>query len=212
MAKIPAATSRSWAPAGDVRATVRDYLEPPASASLAAPSDVAVDSAGNVYIVDRRNHHLFQPLLYQVATGILSQGEIAPSTREILSRQDNAKVLLGEVVEGDFGGRTFDVRPTLATVGEVLTSLIALTLLLVLVFGLLSGFLLYRVWDRGTPAVDPRLRVPTGAPGGERLSAWRLRHHLRRQRDVGCDHNICRFDMLHNIAIGNIAARLHAQR
>ena len=50
----------------------------------------------DITVVARTSHHLFQPLLYQVATGILSQGEIAPSTREILSRQQNAQVLLGE--------------------------------------------------------------------------------------------------------------------
>ena len=46
-------------------------------------------------------HHLFQPLLYQVATGILSEGEIAPSTREVLARQKNARVVLGTVTHVD---------------------------------------------------------------------------------------------------------------
>ena len=48
-----------------------------------------------VTIVDRTNHHLFQPLLYQVATGILSEGEIAPSIRQILADQDNVRVVKG---------------------------------------------------------------------------------------------------------------------
>ena len=51
----------------------------------------------DVTLIARTSHHLFQPLLYQVATGILSEGEIAPATREILRRQKNACVLLGEV-------------------------------------------------------------------------------------------------------------------
>ncbi|WP_227467423.1 NAD(P)/FAD-dependent oxidoreductase [Nocardioides lijunqiniae] len=51
----------------------------------------------DVTMVAKTTHHLFQPLLYQVATGILSQGEIAPPTREVLSSQDNVQVLLGEV-------------------------------------------------------------------------------------------------------------------
>ncbi len=51
-------------------------------------------------------HHLFQPLLYQVATGILSEGEIAPSTREVLARQKNARVLLGTVTTVDLEART----------------------------------------------------------------------------------------------------------
>src|SRR5262245_22684979 len=59
-----------------------------------------------VTMVAKTTHHLFQPLLYQVATGILSQGEIAPPTREILSSQQNAKVLLGEVSEIDLDART----------------------------------------------------------------------------------------------------------
>ena len=51
----------------------------------------------SVTLVDRRNYHLFQPLLYQVATGILSPGEIAPPLRGILRRQRNVTVLLAEV-------------------------------------------------------------------------------------------------------------------
>lgn len=59
-----------------------------------------------VTVISRVPHHTFQPLLYQVATGILSQGEIAPATREILRRQRNARVLLGEVTEIDLSART----------------------------------------------------------------------------------------------------------
>ena len=60
----------------------------------------------DVTLIAKTTHHLFQPLLYQVATGILSEGEIAPSTREILARQKNAQVLLGEVTEVDLTNRT----------------------------------------------------------------------------------------------------------
>ena len=55
----------------------------------------------DVTMIAKTTHHLFQPLLYQVATGILSQGEIAPPTREILADQKNARVLLGEVTDID---------------------------------------------------------------------------------------------------------------
>jgi NADH dehydrogenase len=55
----------------------------------------------DVTVIARTNHHLFQPLLYQVATGILSQGAIAPPTREILHSQRNARVLLGLVTDID---------------------------------------------------------------------------------------------------------------
>src|SRR3989442_8565363 len=55
----------------------------------------------DVTLIDRRNFHLFQPLLYQVATGSLSPGEIAAPLRNVLSRQKNTRVLLGEVVDID---------------------------------------------------------------------------------------------------------------
>ena len=60
----------------------------------------------DVTIVGATNYHLFQPLLYQVATGILSEGEVAPATREILHRQKNATVLLGTVTDIDLPART----------------------------------------------------------------------------------------------------------
>jgi len=55
----------------------------------------------DVTLIDRRNHHLFQPLLYQVATGSLSAGEIAAPLRSVLSRQKNTRVLLGTVKDVD---------------------------------------------------------------------------------------------------------------
>jgi NADH:ubiquinone reductase (H+-translocating) len=55
----------------------------------------------DVTLIDRRNYHLFQPLLYQVATGSLSPGQIAEPIRGVLSRQKNARVLLGEVIDVD---------------------------------------------------------------------------------------------------------------
>ena len=57
--------------------------------------------AVDVTLVDRRNHHLFQPLLYQVATGALSPGEIAQPLRSIFRKQHNTTVLLGEAVRID---------------------------------------------------------------------------------------------------------------
>ncbi len=54
-----------------------------------------------VILIDRRNFHLFQPLMYQVATGSLSPGEIAAPLRGVLSRQKNTRVLLGEVSDID---------------------------------------------------------------------------------------------------------------
>ncbi len=58
-----------------------------------------------VTLIDRRNFHLFQPLLYQVATGALSPANIAAPLRAVLKRQRNARVLMGEVVDIDVAGR-----------------------------------------------------------------------------------------------------------
>jgi NADH:ubiquinone reductase (H+-translocating) len=60
----------------------------------------------DITLISRTTTHLFQPLLYQVATGILSEGEIAPTTRLILRKQKNVQVLLGEVESIDLQART----------------------------------------------------------------------------------------------------------
>jgi NADH dehydrogenase len=59
----------------------------------------------DVTVVDRRNHHLFQPLLYQVALAVLSPADIAEPIRSILRHQANAEVLMDEVVGIDVGAR-----------------------------------------------------------------------------------------------------------
>ncbi len=58
-----------------------------------------------VTLIDRRNFHLFQPLLYQVATGGLSPANIASPLRALLRRQKNTRVLLGEAIDVDVAGR-----------------------------------------------------------------------------------------------------------
>src|SRR5579862_4794399 len=67
---------------------------------LRAAQNLKSDSV-DVTLVDRRNYHLFQPLLYQVATGSLSAGEVASPLRGVLSRQKNTRVWLGTVVDID---------------------------------------------------------------------------------------------------------------
>src|SRR5436305_6290846 len=57
-------------------------------------------------VIDRKNHHTFQPLLYQVATAVLSPGEIASPIRRILSKSKNTEVILGEVTDIDKGQKT----------------------------------------------------------------------------------------------------------
>jgi NADH dehydrogenase len=70
------------------------------SAQTLAGADV------DIKLIARTTHHLFQPLLYQVATGIISEGEIAPATRVILRNQQNAQVLLGDATHIDLANRT----------------------------------------------------------------------------------------------------------
>jgi len=63
------------------------------------------DAPAEVTLVDRRNFHLFQPLLYQVATGGLSPGDIASPLRHVLRRNRNTRVLLAEATDIDVAGR-----------------------------------------------------------------------------------------------------------
>jgi NADH dehydrogenase len=79
-----------------------------------------------VTLIDRRNFHLFQPLLYQVATGALSPGEISAPIRGILERQQNTRVLLGEAADIDAmarrvtlkDGATFDYDSLIVATGS----------------------------------------------------------------------------------------------
>ena len=72
---------------------------------LYAARSLGIDPEVRLTLVDRRNFHLFQPLLYQVATGALSPGEIAQPLRSVLRRQRNTTVILGEAVGLDLGRR-----------------------------------------------------------------------------------------------------------
>src|SRR5690349_22669364 len=71
-----------------------------------ALADVDVD----VTVVDRTNHHLFQPLLYQVATGILPPGLIAPALRHVVTKQPNTRVLLAAVEDVDVDRKLVHAR------------------------------------------------------------------------------------------------------
>jgi NADH:ubiquinone reductase (H+-translocating) len=68
-----------------------------------------------ITMISMTSHHLFQPLLYQVATGVLSEGEVAPATREVLKKQPNATVLLGRVTEVNLEERTVTSLSPLGT-------------------------------------------------------------------------------------------------
>ena len=69
-------------------------------------SKVLAKTDVDVTIIDQTNHHLFQPLLYQVATGILPEGLIAPALRRVVHKQKNTNVVLGEVTDLDLEART----------------------------------------------------------------------------------------------------------
>jgi NADH:ubiquinone reductase (H+-translocating) len=62
----------------------------------------------DVFLIDRRNHHIFQPLLYQVATAVLSPAEIAAPIRQLEAKQRNVSVLLAEVIGVDLASRTIE--------------------------------------------------------------------------------------------------------
>ncbi|MFI5299886.1 MAG: NAD(P)/FAD-dependent oxidoreductase, partial [Polyangiales bacterium] len=64
-----------------------------------------------ITLIDRRNHHLFQPLLYQVATAGLSPADIAAPIRSVLAEQENCSVLLGDVVRVDVERREIVLGP-----------------------------------------------------------------------------------------------------
>src|SRR5262250_947101 len=61
-----------------------------------------------VVLIDRRNHHIFQPLLYQVATAVLSPAEIAAPIRQLEAKQKNLTVLMAEVTGVDIASRTVE--------------------------------------------------------------------------------------------------------
>src|SRR4051812_12610056 len=64
----------------------------------------------DVTLVDRKNHHTFQPLLYQVALAVLSPAEIASPVRSVFTSRRNVEVLLGEVVEFDLSGKKLRLK------------------------------------------------------------------------------------------------------
>lgn len=96
----------------------------------------------SVTLVDRKNHHLFQPLLYQVATGELSPANIASPLRAILSRQDNCRVVLDEVTGFDVERRLVVTRT-----GELLYDS------LVVAAGARHGYFGHDEWERFAPGL-----------------------------------------------------------
>src|ERR1044072_8404600 len=79
------------------------------SAGLAAAHALRHADAA-VILIDRRNHHIFQPLLYQVATAVLSPAEIAAPIRQLEAKQKNLSVLLAEVTGVNVASRRIEAR------------------------------------------------------------------------------------------------------
>jgi NADH:ubiquinone reductase (H+-translocating) len=105
-----------------------------ADASLAARKRVVIIGAGfaglaaahalrhadvEVLLIDRRNHHIFQPLLYQVATAVLSPAEIAAPVRQLEAKQRNVTVLMAEVTGVDVPSRTIEAASPGAGVRKI---------------------------------------------------------------------------------------------
>jgi NADH:ubiquinone reductase (H+-translocating) len=122
-----------------------------------------------VTLIAATNHHLFQPLLYQVATGILSSGEIAPPTREVLRRQANATVVQGEVTGLDAGARTLAV---LAPDGSAQTvpydSLIVAGGMVTSYFGNAR----FERYAHGMKSIDDALRLRSQIFGAFEMAEW----------------------------------------
>ena len=129
-------------------------------------------SAVQVTLVDRRNYHLFQPLLYQIATGALSPANIAAPLRSLLRRQANAQVLLGEVVDFDLPGRRVVLRD-----GELKYDT------LIVAAGATHSYFGHPEWEPLAPglktiedATSIRRRILRAFESAERLSAPELNH------------------------------------
>ena len=107
----------------DIRRPAAESTRQPASESVPRRKRIVIVGGGfagiaaaralkrcdaDVVLIDRRNHHIFQPLLYQVATAVLAPSEIAAPIREIADRQKNVSVMLADVTGVDLSSRAVD--------------------------------------------------------------------------------------------------------
>ena len=125
-----------------------------------------------ITVADRKNHHTFQPLLYQVATAGLSPGEIAAPIRHILHRYKNVEVILGEVVGFDLESRRVRLRDLELDYDY-----------LVVAAGATHSYFTHPEWETLAPglktiedALDIRRRVLLAFEVAERQGATRGRH------------------------------------
>ena len=133
----------------------------------AAPVDIT--------LIDRVNHHLFQPLLYQVATGIIDEGSVAPALRSVLRGQANVEVLLAEVTGFDLAARTVQaLAPDERPLSIAYDTLVVAT-------GVRTDYFGHDEWAgrRAGPEVARR-RALAAQPHPRRLRDGRARRRLRR--------------------------------
>jgi NADH dehydrogenase len=123
---------------------------------LSIARELARADGVEVTVVDKRNFHLFQPLLYQVATGALSPGDVASPLREVLRRSAHTRVLLGEAVDFDIERRCVVVRDTAASAtrsGEPPKEQDVFYDTLVVAAGLVSNYFGHDEWERWAPGL-----------------------------------------------------------
>jgi len=121
----------------------------------------------SVTLIDKRNFHLFQPLLYQVATGSLSPGEIAAPIRSVLSKQKNTRVLLGEAVDIDPNASRVKLRDGAEVEYDSL----------IVASGSQSSYFGHNEWSRWAPALKTiedataiRHKIVTAFEAAERMT------------------------------------------
>ncbi len=123
----------------------------------------------DVTLIERTNHHLFAPLLYQVATGILSAGEIAPAARDVLRKQRNVTVEMGEVTAIDVAARALAVRCPDASERSIgYDSLILAGGMRTSYFGNDS----FERWAPGMKTIDEALRLRGRIFGAFEMAEW----------------------------------------
>jgi NADH dehydrogenase len=153
-------------------------------AGLAAARGLAGSDDIDVTLVDKRNFHLFQPLLYQVATGALSPGDVAAPLRETLRRAKNVTVLLGDVTDFDVSGKAVLLGDSLVEGADLPDRRVPYDTLVVAA-GLVNNYFGRDDWERFAPglksiedATEMRSRLLLAFEEAERTSDLAARRSL----------------------------------
>jgi Pyridine nucleotide-disulphide oxidoreductase len=133
-----------------------------------AAARVLGDAPVRITLVDRRNHHLFQPLLYQVATAALNPGDIASPIRRILRRQANVEVILGEAESIDPSAQKVILRD-----GEIAYDY------LIIASGATHSYFGHEAWERCARRNSSRRSSKLVSYRDPRLGPWHPFIHAR---------------------------------